>query len=146
LFYFVLLYMHIFSVILSIGPYFVLLPMLRRLRAEPFETLPVYLDSFTFTVRLTKHAGHVLVTTGILLAWLGHWSWRTPWIAATVIVLFASLFFLARAFSPLLRRLKEPHDNRMELVDRLRRALLIYLFVTLLMMWFMVAKPSFGLS
>jgi hypothetical protein len=33
----------------------------------------------------------------------------------------------------------------MELVDRLRRATLLYLFVTMLMMWFMVAKPTFGL-
>lgn len=140
-----LLYVHIMSVILTIGPYFVLLPLLSKLRAEPFERLPAYLDSFRFTVRLTKHAGHVLVATGLLLIWAGGYSWRTPWIAATVIVLFASLFFLARAFSPLLRQMKEPHDNRVELVGRLRRALFIYLFVTLLMMWFMVAKPSFGL-
>lgn len=143
--YSLLLYVHIFSVIVSVGPYFVLLPMLQRMRIEPFDTLHVYLSSFSFTVRLTKHAGHVLVITGIALAWLGPWSWRTPWIAATLLVLIASLVFLARAFTPLLRQLKQPHDNRMELVARLRRALLIYLFVTLLMMWFMVAKPSFGM-
>ncbi|KIL40283.1 hypothetical protein SD70_14390 [Gordoniibacillus kamchatkensis] len=143
--YSVLLYVHIFSVIVSIGPYFVLLPMLAKMRAEPFETLQVYWASFTFTVKLTKHAGHVLIATGIALAWLGGWSWRTPWIAATALVLLASLLFLARAFSPLLRKLRAPHDNRTELVNKLRRALLVYLFVLLLMMWFMVAKPSFGL-
>jgi hypothetical protein len=140
------LYVHIISVILTIGPYFVLLPLLAKLRTEPFKGLPAYLGSFRFTVRLTKHAGHVLVTTGVLLMWAGGYSWKTPWILATVVVLFASLFFLAKAFSPLLRKLKEPHDNRMELVGRLRRALFIYLFVTLLMMWFMVTKPTFGLQ
>jgi uncharacterized membrane protein len=145
LFYSFLLYVHIVSVIATIGPYFVLLPLLRKLRTETFESLPSHLDSFRFTVRLTKHAGHVLVTTGVLLAWLGHWSWHTPWIIATVLVMISSLFFLARAFSPLLRKLKEPHDNRKVLVDRLRRATLLYLFVTMLMMWFMVAKPTFGL-
>jgi hypothetical protein len=139
--YSLLLYVHIFSVILSIGPYFVLFPLLAKMRLASFELLPVYIEPFRFTVRLTKHAGHILVTTGVLLTWLGSWSWKTPWIVATVVIMVGSLYFIARAFSPLLRRLSEPHDERITLIDKLRKALIYYVIITMAMMWFMVGKP-----
>ncbi|WP_246358853.1 DUF2269 family protein [Paenibacillus phytorum] len=140
--YVLLLYIHIFSVVLSIGPYFILFPLLARIRHAPFEQLPDYLEPFRITVRLTKHAGHVLVATGILLTWLTAWTWKTSWIIVTVLIMVASLYFIARAFSPLLRQLKAPHENRDFLVNKLRKALIWYVIITLSMMWFMVAKPT----
>ncbi|MGG1517276.1 hypothetical protein ABE504_17830 [Paenibacillus oryzisoli] len=140
--YVVLLYLHICSVVLSIGPYFILFPLLSKIRSAPFELLPDYLEPFRITVRLTKHAGHVLVATGIILTWLTSWTWSTSWIVATVLIMVASLYFIARAFSPLLRQLKAPHDERQSIVDKLRRALVLYVLITLTMMWFMVAKPT----
>jgi uncharacterized membrane protein len=140
--YIVLLYLHIFSVVLSIGPYFVLFPLLALIRKAPFEQLPDYLEPFRITVRLTKHAGHVLVATGIILTWITAWTWKTSWIISTVLIMVASLYFIARAFSPLLRQLKAPHEDRDLLVNKLRKALIWYVIITLLMMWFMVAKPS----
>ncbi|WP_307546332.1 MULTISPECIES: DUF2269 family protein [unclassified Paenibacillus] len=140
--YVLLLYIHIFSVVLSIGPYFILFPLLASIRNAPFEQLPNYLEPFRITVRLTKHAGHVLVATGILLTWLTAWTWKTSWIIVTVLIMVASLYFIARAFSPLLRKLKAPHENRDFLVNKLHKALIWYVIITLSMMWFMVAKPT----
>ena len=139
----VLLYSHIFSVILSIGPYFVLFPMLKKMKTITFDSLPIYLDSFRFVVRLTKHAGHILVTTGVLLTWIGGYSWLTPWIVATIVIMVTSLYFIARAFSPLLNQLGQPHQLRVKLLTKLNRSLFIYLIVTMIMLWFMVAKPTF---
>ncbi|WP_414858891.1 hypothetical protein [Paenibacillus sp. Soil787] len=140
--YVLLLYLHIFSVVLSIGPYFILFPLLTRIRNVPLEQLPDYLEPFRITVRLTKHAGHVLVATGIFLTWITAWTWKTSWIIVTVLIMVASLYFIARAFSPLLRQLKAPHENRDFLVNKLRKALVWYVIITLSMMWFMVAKPT----
>jgi hypothetical protein len=139
--YSLLLYLHIFSVVLSIGPYFVLFPLLVKIKKAPFDEIAVYLEPFRITVRLTKHAGHVLVATGIALIWLGPWSWSTPWVLTTVVIMVASLFFIARAFSPLMRKLSAPHDNREQLTVKLQRALILYILITMTMMWFMVAKP-----
>lgn len=137
-----LVFIHSISAMASIGPYIVLIPMLRKLKSSEGAVTDSYLDSFQFTVRLSKHAGHVLVASGLLLMWLGDWPWTTPWIAGTFIVLFASLFFLARAFSPTIRKLREPGHDRVVLVRKLGRALYIYLFVLFLMLWLMILKPQ----
>jgi uncharacterized membrane protein len=136
-------YLHIFSAILSIGPYFVLYPMLKKMKSAKFEELHYYLDSFKFVVWLTKHAGHLLVLSGVLLIWVGGWDWKTSWLLVSIIILMSALFFIARAFSPILRNLKEAHENRGELISKLGRALNLYLAIMLLVMWLMVAKPIF---
>jgi len=141
LLYAVLLYLHIGGAILSIGPFFVLFPMLPLLREAPADRLDSHIRIFRFTVRLAKHAGHVLVAAGLFLVWLRGWSWTTSWIDLTVVIMAGSLYFFARAFSPLLRKLKEPEADRNAIVRRLARATWIYLFLMALMMWFMVAKP-----
>lgn len=138
-----LVYIHIVSVIMSIGPFFVILPMAKKLRAVDGEVQQVYLDSFRFAVRLTKHAGHVLVVSGILLVMLGPWTWKTSWIVITVLIMVSSLFFLARAFTPLLRRFVESGHNRNQLVSKLFRTTVLYVALLLLMLWFMVTKPIF---
>lgn len=137
-----LIFIHVVSVIISIGPFFILLPLLKKLKAAKATELAGYLEIFTFAVRLSKHSGHVLVGSGILLVFLGPWTWTTPWIIMTLIIMFCSLFFLARAFSPTLRKFKEEGHSREMLIAKLKRTIWTYLLLLMAMLWFMVVKPS----
>ncbi|PLS18449.1 hypothetical protein CVD28_07235 [Bacillus sp. M6-12] len=142
LLYRVLIYLHVSSVIVSIGPFFVLLPLVKKLRQAKGAELEAIMDAFRFAVRLTMHAGHVLVTTGILMVVMGPWTWKTPWIVMTLFIMFCSLFFLARAFSPKLRKLTEEGQNRSDIAAKLNRSVWTYIFLLMAMLWFMVVKPS----
>lgn len=137
-----LIYLHVISVVASIGPFFLLLLTMNKLRTASRSTLPSYLDTFRYTVQLSKHSGHVLVGTGILLVLLGPWTWTTPWIIMTLVIMFCSLFFLARAFSPTLRKFEEEGADREKLVGKLHRTVWTYLILLLAMLWFMVVKPG----
>lgn len=137
-----LLYVHILSVIMSIGPFFVLIPMVKKLRTAELEAQQAYVATFRSAIRLAKHAGHVLVISGILLVIVGSWAWSTSWIVMTILILVSSLFFLARAFSPKLRKLVEPGQDRGTIVRLLQRSIWIYIVLLMTMLWFMVAKPS----
>jgi hypothetical protein len=142
--YSLVLYLHIFSVIPSLGPFFILFPLLRKLRSASTDELIIYLPTFTFAVRLSKHSGHVLVPSGVLLMWLGHVSWLTSWVLLTIFILVSSLYFIARAFTPTIRMLAIPeHNNRQVLVNKLRSSLLLYVVLMMIMLWFMVNKPNF---
>jgi hypothetical protein len=142
MFYRFLVYLHILSVIMSIGPFFALIPMAKKLRKAEGEVQKVYLDSFRFAVRLTKHAGHILVVSGILLVALGPWTWKTSWIVMTIIIMMSSLFFLARAFSPILKKFIDVGHDRELLVKKLSWTTIAYILLLLLMLWFMVTKPT----
>ena len=138
-----LLYIHILSVIMSIGPFFLLFSIIKKLRVAEDEVQTVLLDSFRTAVRLTKHAGHLLVGSGILLVVFSGWTWKTSWIVITILIMVSSLFFLARAFSPLLRKFTDSKQDREMLTKKLMRTTLAYLFLLLVMLWFMVAKPTY---
>lgn len=60
----------------------------------------------------------------------------------TLAVMFSSVFFLARAFSPVLKKLAEPEADQSALTGKLNRSLWIYILLLLLMLWFMVDKPT----
>ncbi|KZE64836.1 hypothetical protein AWM68_09270 [Fictibacillus phosphorivorans] len=137
----VLLYIHILSVIISIGPFFILFPLIKKLRTAAGNEMNAHLSTFRFVVWLAKHAGHVLVFSGVLLVLSGPWTWDTPWILITLIILFCSLFFLARAFSPTLRKFNEDGMDKDVLSDKLQRAVWIYIALLMIMLWFMVVKP-----
>ncbi|WML50490.1 DUF2269 family protein [Neobacillus sp. PS3-34] len=137
----ILLYLHISSVILSIGPFFILLPMVKKLRHPKSDVQSAYLDAFRFAVRLTKHAGHVLVVTGILLVMISGWSWKTSWIVMTILIMVSSLFFIARAFSPTIRKFADPKQDHEKAIRKLNQAVWAYIALLMLMLWFMVAKP-----
>ncbi|PGL67474.1 hypothetical protein [Bacillus sp. AFS055030] len=137
-----LLYIHIASVILSIGPFFVLIPILKKLHTTQSAIQQSYLDVFRFAVRLAKHAGHVLVGSGVLLVLVGHWSWKTSWIVMTILLLVSSLFFLARAFSPTIKKFSELNQDKKLLIHLLRRSIWIYIALLMVMLWFMVVKPT----
>lgn len=142
--YSIILYLHIFSVIPSLGPFFILFPLVRKLRTASTDELKIYLPTFTLAVRLSKHCGHILVTSGVLMMWLGHISWLTSWVLITIFILVSSLYFIARAFSPTIRKLAMPdHNNRQELVNKLRFNVWLYVVLMVIMLWFMVTKPNF---
>jgi hypothetical protein len=137
-----LLYLHITSVIASLGPFFLLYPLVRRMERSGREEILIWLPLFTNAVRLSKHSGHVLVASGILLMWLGRWPWLTSWVVITLVIMVSSLFFIARAFSPALKQLKLPDSDWELLMKKLKFNLNLYVVLMLAMLWFMVAKPS----
>lgn len=137
-----ILYAHIMSAALSIGPFFVLLPMIKRIKAADAGSLQALLITFKSAIRLVMHAGHVLVVSGVLMVWQGPWPWSTPWILMTLAVMFSSVLFLARAFSPVLRQFSGPDADQDALAAKLKRSLWIYILLLLLMLWFMVDKPT----
>lgn len=140
--YTVILYAHILSAALSIGPFFVLIPLVKRIREADTQSLSGLIVTFRSATRLVMHAGHVLVATGVLLVWQGPWPWNSPWILMTLAVMFTSVFFLARAFSPVLKKFAEPESDQSALAEKLKHSLWIYILLLLLMLWFMVDKPS----
>lgn len=139
--YTVILYLHILSAVSSIGPFFVLLPLLKRMDSAENAVLQAQILTFKSAIRIVKHAGHVLVATGVLLIWLSAWMWTTPWVVMTLAVMFGSVFFLARAFKPVLRKFDEPAADRKALLKKLNQSTWLYIFLLLLMLWLMVAKP-----
>lgn len=141
--YTVIVYLHIFSAILSIGPFFVLLPLVKQMDGAEGLVLRSQIATFRSAVRLVKHAGHVLVATGVLLIWQSAWAWTASWIALTLAVMAGSIFFLARAFKPVLRKFEEPDADRVALLRELNRSIWLYVLLLALMLWLMVAKPAF---
>jgi hypothetical protein len=137
----VVLFLHIFSAILSIGPFFVLVPITKKMRATDESVLLAYLSVFSSAVRLVKHAGHILVTTGVLLIWQSAWAWTTSWVVMTIAVMVSSVFFLARAFSPVILKFHEQKLSQDELIRKLHRSVWIYIALLMMMLWFMVSKP-----
>ncbi|WP_055106274.1 DUF2269 family protein [Paenibacillus ihumii] len=138
----ILLYIHILSAITTIGPFFVLISLVPRLRSAGPEARQAYLNTFKSAIRLVKHMGHVLVVSGILLILAASWSWLEPWLVATYIILACSLYFMACAFTPKLRKFGEPDVNEEALIRKLIRSVWIYLLLLLVMLWLMVAKPQ----
>ncbi|HHY73777.1 MAG TPA: DUF2269 family protein [Bacillus bacterium] len=137
----IILYIHVVSVILTIGPFCILFPFIKKLQNANEDEQQAYLNVFKFTVRVSKHAGHVLVVTGILLVWITSWTWTTSWLVVSIFIMLCSGYFLARAFSPTVRKFNDPNQDKEKSVRTLYRSTWIYIILLLLMLWFMVAKP-----
>lgn len=137
-----LLYIHILSAIASIGPFFIFIPIVRKLRTAEGAGQQAYLDTFRYAIFLAKHSGHVLVLSGVSLIYAGFWSWGTSWIVMTLVILVSSLLFLARAFSPKLRAFNTLGADKDGLVRALGRSVWIYLALLMIMLAFMVVKPN----
>lgn len=137
-----LIFIHVISAVVSIGPLFVLFSVLHKMRhADPIAE-KAYISVFRSVVRLIKHAGHVLVGSGVLLVYLGPWSWLTPWIVMTIALMVISIFFLARAFSPTLIKFEDSTTNKQLLINQLHKSTWIYITLLALMLGLMVIKPS----
>lgn len=140
----IVVYLHIIGAILSIGPFFVLFPLMKRMqRTQDMRVLQGYVEAFHLAVQVVKHAGHFLVVFGILAAMIGGYRWSTPWIVVTFVLLMSSVVYLARAFKPTLRTFGTAQFEQSTFVARLRQAVWIYVILLLIMLWLMVAKPMF---
>ncbi|MCK6207217.1 hypothetical protein KZX50_17400 [Bacillus infantis] len=136
------IYIHVLSAIMSIGPFFILFPIVKKLKTAAGAELEAYMDTFRSVVRLSKHSGHVLVGSGVILIAAGPWTWGTSWVVMTLIILFLSLFFLARAFTPKLRKFREEGTDKEKAAAQLNRTVWIYIILLSAMLWFMVVKPG----
>lgn len=137
-----IVFAHVVSAVISVGPLFLLLPLIRRLRTAKAEAEDIYLAFIRVIIRLVMHAGHVLVVTGILLILFGPWPWNTSWVILTIGVMLLSGFFLATGFSSVLKRFHESSNDREAVVNKLQRTAWIYIGLLMVMLWLMVQKPA----
>ncbi|MEK3933771.1 DUF2269 family protein [Sporosarcina sp. FSL W7-1349] len=133
-------YLHVFSAVLSIGPLFVLLPIIRRLRGAERKVESAYLSVIQATIRMVMHAGHVLVFTGVVLLIIGPWPWYSSWILLTWAIMLVSVVFLAKGFTSVLKNFQQSTDKQ-QVLNRLRSTSWMYIGLLLLMLWLMVQKP-----
>ncbi|MGG0655654.1 hypothetical protein [Rummeliibacillus pycnus] len=137
------IYIHIISAILSIGPFFVLIPMLKKMKlAKSHEEMTAYVTTFSLAIQIVKHSGHVLILSGIYILWSGGYSLTSPFILMTITLLILSLVFLARAFKPTMRTFNTPQYDHKYFIDKLTKSVWIYTILLLIMLWFMVTKPA----
>jgi len=136
-----IVFMHVISAILSIGPLFLLMPIIKRLRDVNTDIETAYLSVISVIIRIVMHAGHVLVVSGVLLLIFGPWPWYTSWVIMTIAVLLLSGIFLSRGFTIVLRRFHDPGMDKNTILDRLNTTSWIYIFLMLIMLWLMVQKP-----
>lgn len=100
-------------------------------------------QSFQSAITVVKHAGHVLVFSGIILVILSGWTWTTSWVILTIAIMIGSIVFLARAFKPTLKTFGMQDFQKALFIKKLRKATWQYILILLVMMWLMVAKPAF---
>ena len=137
-----IVFIHVLSAVLSVGPLFVLFVVLRKMQESDRQLDQTYISIFRSVVRLIKHAGHVLVGSGVLLIIIGPWPWYTSWIVMTIALMVVSIFFLARAFSSILKKFDDVEADRFSLISKLRKATWIYIILLVLMLALMVIKPT----
>ncbi len=142
-FYAVIVYLHVLSAVVSIGPLFVLFPIIRRMRSGAGTDDAMLISLFKWTIRFVMHSGHVLVVTGVLLLLTGPWPWYTSWVIVTIGVMLLSVVFLASGFSRVLIRFPLEPENREALIDTLAKTSRRYILLLLIMLYLMVAKPAF---
>lgn len=137
-----IVFIHVLSAAISVGPLFVLFAILKKMRQADTTLETAYIAIFRSVVRLIKHAGHVLVGSGILLVYLGPWPWSTSWIVLTIGLMVVSIFFLARGFSSTLKKFVDPNVDRLLLINTLHKATWLYITLLALMLALMVIKPT----
>ena len=136
------LFLHVLSAVVATGPLFAIFPMLKRMEKVEGVLHRGMIEGLRGAVRAVSLAGHFIVPTGILLLLFGGWSWKTSWVLATIIMLVASLLFLAKAFKPAWRIAEAEHFNKQLFIRTMRSATIKYILIMLVMLWLMVAKPQ----
>ena len=138
----IVLFLHVLSAVVATGPLFAIFPMLKRMEKEEGALEQGIIEGLRGAVRAVSLAGHFLVPTGIIVLLFGGWPWQTSWVLATIIMLIASLLFLAKAFKPAWRIAEAPHFDRPLFIRTVRNATMKYILIMLVMLWLMVAKPQ----
>ena len=136
-----ILYIHIISAIGSVGPLFVLLVLLSRMKKLRGNEWNGYVQSLQGSIDVVRHAGHLVVISGILLIVFGNWSFTHSWVVLTLILLVASLVFLASAFKPTMQTYGSDAFNKEQFITTLQRNTWIYIILLLIILGFMVYKP-----
>lgn len=136
-----IVFIHVVSAVIAIGPLFLLVPIIKRLRSAESTSEEAFLNIIRVTIRIVMHAGHMLVVSGALLILIGPWPWHTPWVIATLVVLLLSGVFLSTGFTRVLRNYNKPGFNKESILSRLNRTSWIYIALMLIMLWLMVQKP-----
>lgn len=141
--YLFLVNIHIVSAIVSTIPVLLFIPILIELRRATVSRRADLLAIYSKIVWVIKHAGHVLITSGVLQIWVGGWSVFTPWILSSLVIILGALFFIARAFTPIINALLESGDTDIQpLIFRLARASFLYALIMIFVGYLMLAKPS----
>lgn len=141
MFYTLFLYIHIVSAVGSIGPLFSLIPIIKKMESTDESQLSGLVQSFQSAIIVVKHAGHILVFSGILLIIFSGWMWTTSWVVLTIAIMIGSIVFLARAFKPTLKTYGTQDFQKEIFVKKLGKATWQYILILLVMLWLMVAKP-----
>lgn len=141
--YTVIVYIHVLSAVASVGPLFMLFPIISRIRKAVSREEATLLSLFKWTIRFVMHSGHVLVVSGVILILIGPWPWYTSWVIVTLGIMMLSIVFLASGFSVVLNRFPKEQENREELLKKLLNTSWRYIGLLLIMLYLMVAKPSF---
>ena len=141
MFHTLLLYLHIVSAVGSIGPLFSLIPIIKKMETADMHQLSGLVQSFQASITVVKHAGHVLVFSGIILIIISGWTWTTSWVVLTITIMIGSIVFLARAFKPTLKTFGTNEFQKEFFIRKLRKATWQYILILLVMLWLMVAKP-----
>ena len=136
-----ILYIHIISAIGSVGPLFVLLVLLSRMKKIDANEWNGYVQSLQGSIDVVRHAGHLVVISGILLIIFGSWSFTHSWVVLTLILLVASLVFLASAFKPTMQTYGSDAFNKEQFITTLQRNTWIYIILLLIILGLMVYKP-----
>lgn len=136
-----ILYIHIISAIGSVGPLFVLIVLLSRMKKLHANEWNGYVQSLQGSIDVVRHAGHLVVISGILLIVFGNWSFTHSWVVLTLILLVASLVFLASAFKPTMQTYGSDTFNKEQFIATLQRNTWIYIMLLLIILGLMVYKP-----
>ena len=136
-----ILYIHIISAIGSVGPLFVLLVLLSRMKKIDANEWNGYVQSLQGSIDVVRHAGHIVVISGIFLIVFGSWSFTHSWVVLTLILLVASLVFLASAFKPTMQTYNSDAFNKEQFITILQRNTWIYIMLLLIILGLMVYKP-----
>lgn len=136
-----LVLLHVLSAIGSVGPLIVLLVLLNKMKKAEDSFLAGYVQSFQGCIDVVRYAGHAVVITGILLGIFSSWPWTSSWIVFTIIVLVASLMFLAKAFKPTMQTFGTERFDRAYFIAKMQKNTWIYIILLLVILSLMVYKP-----
>ena len=136
------LFLHVVSAVVATGPLFAIFPMLKRMEKVEGTLEQGIIEGLRGAVGAVSLAGHFLVPTGIIVLLFSGWSWQTSWVLATIVMLVASLLFLAKAFKPAWRIADATQFDKPLFIRTMRSATIKYILIMIVMLWFMVAKPQ----
>ncbi|WP_432352388.1 hypothetical protein [Sporosarcina sp. A2] len=142
-FYTGIVFLHVLSAVGSVGPLFLLFPIISRIQKGSSVEQTTLLSLFKWTTRFVMHAGHVLVVSGVILILIGPWPWYTSWVIVTLGLMMLSIVFLASGFSTVLNRFPKEPENRDILLKKLKNTSWRYIGLLVIMLYLMVVKPSF---